>query len=274
MKLESAPEAPSNRDYDVAGLAALYAAERDHFWFIHRRNAIVALAHQYLSEHAEFLEIGAGTGSVSRALMDAGFQMTVAEQHAQGVDYARSYGLERCYQADLYHHDWHEEFDAAGLFDVIEHLDDDVGALRSVAKALRPGGTVFLSVPAHAWLWSREDEIASHKRRYTRASLEQTIHAAGLGVAICRPIFQLILPLLLLRRALSPARNEPTTAAELERTIYLAPPINAALKLICALEKKIEPMLPNALGGSLLAVARKPASSAPDETTDRGTDKT
>ncbi len=58
-------------------------------------------------------------------------------------------------------------WDAVCLFDVLEHLDDEAGALAACRRLLAPGGRLFVTVPAYAWLWSRHDELLGHRRRYT-----------------------------------------------------------------------------------------------------------
>lgn len=71
-------------------------------------------------------------------------------------------------------------FDLVCLFDVIEHLDDDVAALAEARRLLAPGGRIAISVPAYPWLYANNDRVAEHRRRYTRASLRSAIEAAGL----------------------------------------------------------------------------------------------
>src|SRR5204862_5299850 len=99
------------------------------------------------------------------------------------------------------------QFDVALLCDVIEHLDDDVGALREAAQALRPGGVLLVTVPAHAWLWSTLDDVSGHKRRYARRTLRRAIVAAGLEPQIVRHFNALLTPIQALQRLL--ARRQP-----------------------------------------------------------------
>jgi SAM-dependent methyltransferase len=73
-------------------------------------------------------------------------------------------------------------FDVVTCLDVLEHLDDDVEGLRTLRALLAPGGQIVITVPAYAWLWSGEDEISQHRRRYTRRSLLAACRAAGLDV--------------------------------------------------------------------------------------------
>ena len=74
-----------------------------------------------------------------------------------------------------------DRFDAVILSEVLEHIDDDRGALRRIARLLRPRGVVIVSVPAFPWLWTRHDESLQHMRRYTRAGLADALGDAGLS---------------------------------------------------------------------------------------------
>jgi len=70
-------------------------------------------------------------------------------------------------------------FHVVTCLDVLEHLDDDVGGLRAITALLAPGGQLVATVPAYDWLWSGEDVISAHRRRYTRARLVDAARAAG-----------------------------------------------------------------------------------------------
>ena len=71
---------------------------------------------------------------------------------------------------------------AAVAFNVLEHIPDDVAALRAMAALVRPGGAVVLVVPAFPSAMSRFDRAIGHQRRYTRASLRAALTGAGLSV--------------------------------------------------------------------------------------------
>ena len=72
-----------------------------------------------------------------------------------------------------------DSFDLAVSLDVIEHLDDDLAALRELRRVVAPGGALLVTVPAYQWLWSGHDEINHHHRRYTRRSLHDVAEQAG-----------------------------------------------------------------------------------------------
>lgn len=89
---------------------------------------------------------------------------------------------------------------AAGLFDVIEHIEHDVAFLKTIKQLLVPNGLVYLTVPAFSTLWSQEDVHAGHYRRYTCRSLSKTLEQAGYRVEYCSYFFSfLTVPVFLLR---------------------------------------------------------------------------
>jgi len=246
-----------HEDYNVAGLDILYAAEEKHFWFIARKQRIINVFKKYVQKHETVLEIGAGTGNVSRALQQAGYDVSVGEMHLNGLRYAQSYGIKNCYQFDLFEPPFSEHFDVIGMFDVLEHLQEDVLAMQCVQSMLKPNGRVVLTVPAHQWLWNRDDAIASHKRRYTLKQLKIIMEKAGFEVVHGRYFFVPILPLLLLRRILNADNKIPVTKKERHQEININSLINRILQKISLLENKFASWIPNLAGGSIILVARK-----------------
>lgn len=72
--------------------------------------------------------------------------------------------------------------DTAVCLNVLEHVQDDVHALRNMRDALVPGGRICLLVPVNKWLYGPMDAIDHHYRRYTRAELNAKVEAADLIV--------------------------------------------------------------------------------------------
>ena len=88
----------------------------------------------------------------------------------------------------------------SGSFDVVEHIEDDLKFLREVCFLLMDGGRVYITVPAYAWFWSRDDELAGHYRRFTVRSLRDLLKAAGFRVEFATYFFAFLpLPIFLLR---------------------------------------------------------------------------
>lgn len=73
-----------------------------------------------------------------------------------------------------------ENLDSAVLLNVLEHIEDDVGALRNLGTALGAGATVVVQVPAHEWLYGEADRALGHVRRYSVGQLRKSLERAGL----------------------------------------------------------------------------------------------
>lgn len=71
-------------------------------------------------------------------------------------------------------------FDVVVLAEILEHLEDDRGALQLAADLLQADGRVIVTVPAQPDLWTSQDDMAGHKRRYTRPMLKALIADTGL----------------------------------------------------------------------------------------------
>ncbi|MBV1931829.1 MAG: class I SAM-dependent methyltransferase, partial [Porticoccaceae bacterium] len=195
--------ATNHADYKAEGLDNLHKVEEQHFWFLARKDFITTQMKKVVSMSSKIIEIGAGTGNVSRCLKRAGFSnMAVGEMHLNGLRYAQSYGIDECYQFDLLRAPFKDEFDTICIFDVLEHIDEDKDALVSIHSMLKNNGHIVLTVPSHQWLWNRDDVLAGHKKRYTRADLVKLLKESGFEIIIARYFFISIVPLLLLRKLL------------------------------------------------------------------------
>ncbi len=180
----------------------LFGLEEESWWFRHR-NALICAAVEGFPPEGEIIDVGGGNGVVSVALQRAGFPAVLLEPGAEGARNARERGLQRVICSTLPEAGFHAGvLPAVGLFDVIEHIEDDVGFLREIGRCVAAEGRIYATVPAHAWLWSPEDDYAGHHRRYSEASLREALAQAGLSVEYLTFIFALLpLPMLLFRRA-------------------------------------------------------------------------
>ncbi|WP_306598491.1 bifunctional 2-polyprenyl-6-hydroxyphenol methylase/3-demethylubiquinol 3-O-methyltransferase UbiG [Geothrix sp. 21YS21S-2] len=250
-------EVPDGEGFSKAAFQDLAGQEARHFWF-RSRNRLIAWA---LGRHAPrpgtFLEVGCGTGFVLQGLaaLFPSTRFTGAEFHVEGLPFAakRVPGADFL-QLDARRLPFEAEFDVIGLFDVLEHIPEDDQVLVAVAAAVKPGGTVMVTVPQHPWLWSVVDEKASHVRRYTRAMLLDRLAGAGLRPVLATSFVSLLLPLLVqVRRRRDREAFEPL--AEFE----IAPWKNTLLALVMALERLlIKAGVRWPWGASLLVVARRP----------------
>lgn len=159
-------------------------------------------------------------------------------------------------QLDAAHLPFDAEWDVAGAFDVLEHLDDDSAALTQLARTVVPGGIVVLTVPQHPWLWSADDEYGRHRRRYRRQELVSRVSGAGLEVVRVTSWVSSLLPLMALSR-LRPARGSFDPAHELRQGKLTRAVLENVLRGEQAL---IERGVSLPAGGSLVVVARRPAT--------------
>ena len=79
-----------------------------------------------------------------------------------------------------------------GLFDVVEHIENDLNFLTQMHRFLKDDGLIFITVPAYDVLWSKDDEDAGHFRRYTTKELENKLKAAGFTIEYSTYIFSIL----------------------------------------------------------------------------------
>jgi len=191
---------------DSTAYAAEAAIEADHWWFVGRRLLFSELIRGFeLALDAEILDVGTSTGTNLRLLRDLGFaRITGVDQSPDAVRFCAEKGLGTVQLGDiraLQLPDRH--FDLVLATDVIEHVDDDLAALRELRRVLRPGGYLLLTVPAFHLLWGLQDEVSHHERRYRLRKLLKLLHIADLSP---RQYFYfnylLFLPILAARRVM------------------------------------------------------------------------
>jgi SAM-dependent methyltransferase len=142
-------------------------------------------------------------------------------------------------------------WDAVCLFDVLEHVADDAGALAACRRLLAPGGRLIVTVPAYAWLWSRHDELLGHRRRYTTGSLRAVALAAGFAVERLTYFNTLLAPPIMAVRLARTALRRPDH--DLARP---APLVNRLLARAFAAEARLLRRVSLPFGISVLLIAR------------------
>lgn len=132
------------------------------------------------------LNAGAGQGTFSLRLEGDGFDVTSVDESEAAVAVLRRRVRGEVQRADVTDLPFEDErFDAAVLGEVLEHVPDDEGALREVARVLRPGGVLAVSVPAGPSRFGPSDRWAGHLRRYSRDMLTTACEGAGFRVRRC-----------------------------------------------------------------------------------------
>lgn len=148
-------------------------------------------------------------------------------------------------------HDEQGDHTAVAAINVLEHIPDDVGALRSFGDLVRPDGRVVIFVPAHQFAFSKFDAAVGHVRRYTRSSLGSAAQDAGLTVEVLHPV------------------NAPGLVAwflwmrVLGQTPRSGPLLRLWDRLVVPVARSVEARVRPPFGQSLLLVARTPAAERP-----------
>lgn len=163
-----------------------------HWWFEGRRQIVEAVLRDALGSPPpdadapprRILELGCGTGAMLGMLTRFG-TVSALEMYPDAVEFCRSkYADDVDVQLGSIPDDvpCDGDLDLVAAFDVIEHLEDDAGALRSMRAALRPGGLLVLTVPAFPFLWGRQDVLSHHYRRYRLRQLRGALLSGGFEI--------------------------------------------------------------------------------------------
>ncbi len=191
-----------NVSYPSEGNENCFAVEDGSFWFRHRNNCIVSIVKTYPpEENGTIFDIGGGNGFVSLGLANAGFDVALLEPGSVGVLNAKKRGLKNviCATTDTAKLK-QQSLPAVGLFDVIEHIEDDLAFLHSIRNLMKKSGRLYATVPSYSFLWSEEDVLAGHFRRYTLEDISNVVESAGFQVEFSSYIFRFLpIPIYLLR---------------------------------------------------------------------------
>jgi SAM-dependent methyltransferase len=244
--------------YDPIFFAKLAKVEAKNFWFRSRNRLIIWAIKKFFPNQKNFLEIGCGTGFVLSGLEKSfsQLQLSGSEIFTQGLEFA-SQRLNRTqlFQIDALHIPFQDEFDGIGAFDVLEHIKEDHLVLGQIYQALKPQGSLILTVPQHPWLWSQADDHASHVRRYQSQELKKKVQQAGFKIVKITSFVSLLLPLMMVSRFSQ--RQEKENYDPLNE-FKISSWLNATLELILSMERQmIQRGVSFPWGGSLLLIAQK-----------------
>jgi SAM-dependent methyltransferase len=227
--------------------------DQRHWWYRARREVLSDLIRRVVRPpvDAKLLEIGCGTGHNLAMLGQFG------EVDALELDDEARAVAERRLAKSVMSSPLPElagvperHYDLIAALDVVEHIDDDVAALASIAKRLKPGGKLLVTVPAHQWMWSAHDVVNHHKRRYSKRALQRLIDGSPLKLEAIGYFNSLLFPLAMAERLSSKLRGKDDADLSLPSR-----PLNAALEAVFAAERHLVGRLPLPPGLSLFAVA-------------------
>jgi SAM-dependent methyltransferase len=219
-----------------------------------------------LTAGLQVLDVGCGAGNMIHHLSRYG-QVKGVEIDPRPIAVARQRGYE-VEQGDATQSLPFEagSFDLVAALDLIEHNKDDMAILRECYRLLNPGGHVVITVPAFMWLWSNNDVINAHVRRYTAGELRDKLQQVGFRIRRMTYnnflVFPLAAALILARRG---TEREPRLASHhLDEDEYqvemepVPPLLNAILSVVGWVEARILRWLNLPIGTSIICIAEKP----------------
>ena len=231
------------------------AHDTTHWWYRARREILSDYLTRYaaIPQGARILEIGCGTGHNLPMLAQFGeidaieIDETAAAKASErlGKKVGSSPLPELAGVAD-------NSYDMVAVLDVIEHVEDDVAALKAISRVLKPGGKILITVPAHQWMWSAHDVVNHHKRRYSKGSLTQSLQKAGLGWRKLRWFNSLLFPVAVAARFLG-----KLTGKDDSDDSPPPKPLNTAFEAIFRLERFLIGRVPMPPGLSIVTLATK-----------------
>jgi 2-polyprenyl-3-methyl-5-hydroxy-6-metoxy-1,4-benzoquinol methylase len=235
-------------DEDVANLEIL---ENGHWWGDSRTELLLKLCSENIPPGGSILEIGSGTGEMANQLQERGFNVTALEPSSMSDQIKSKFNNLKVEKMTFDHFvsvNSSAKYSAIVLFDVLEHIENDINALRNIHSILELGGILILSVPADASLWSKLDEQVFHFRRYDKRMLEVTLKYLKYEVIQSRYWMSLLKPAVKFYRKI----KNPDLQGNTKKPGLI---LNNTLKLLLKVEKfKITSSLP---GVSIFIVAKK-----------------
>ncbi len=240
------------------------AVEDDHWWFLGRRAVIGAvLGDLAVGGHLRVLDAGCGSGGNLGVYSGLGPVVGV-DTAAGALRQARRRGYRGVAVASLASLPFGDgAFDLVAATDVVEHVEDDLAAVRELLRVTRPGGHVVITVPAYRWLWSDSDVQLGHYRRYTRPEIIRRCRAAGAEVSRASYFNTTLLPAIATVRWARQRRGQPMGNTELEQTGPLA---NRVLRLPMTAEARlVKAGMSLPAGVSIICLCRKPARPGPGQ---------
>ncbi len=229
------------------------AHDSTHWWYRARRDILSDYLTRYadLPKGARILEIGCGTGhnlpmlatfgNVDAIEIDPAARDIASERLGKPVGDAPLPDLPGVTRGT---------YDLVAVLDVVEHIEDDVAALKGMASLLKPGGKILIAVPAHQWMWSAHDVVNHHHRRYSKKALVQAIGAAGLRHRKLTYYNSLLFPLAAAARVVGrlTGRDDSDDSPP-------AKPLNTLFETIFRLERHAVGRVPLTLGLSIVTLA-------------------
>ena len=240
-----------------------FEVEDRHWFFVARRRILLALLESHVGlapdgSQRRLIDFGCGPGAILGELQRFG-EVEAVDVDERAIEFCRRRGFENLTLLEGDHLPFPDSsFSIATSLDVFEHIEDDLGAMRELARVLEPGGSLLAAVPAHPWMWGPQDEVSGHVRRYTARGLRSRLEDAGFSIERMTYFNTWLFPpiaLTRLIRRLLPSRGEPRSDLQMTKE----GPLNSLLTHVFGSEARWLRRHDLPFGVSLAALARRDA---------------
>lgn len=233
--------------------------ESQHWWFTTRRWMFSRIVKSWkLPEDAPILDVGSSSGTNLRMLRDMGFvNYSGLDMSDESIRFCSEKGLGEVIKGDVCHLPHADnQFSLVLATDIIEHVDDDLLALKELYRILSPGGHILLTVPAFMSLWGLQDDVSHHKRRYKKGELKKRLENTGIDYETMYYFnYLLFVPIWAARQLIKLFNISVDSENDINN-----PLINYLLSAIFRLDVMTAKFIQPPFGVSILATIKKPAS--------------
>lgn len=244
--------------------------EDRHAWFAGRTRAILKFLDGEMPERGNgqdrlVLDLGSGAGNMAHHLAHYGHVIGL-DNNLRPLTVAVQRALDVCLAPGNLMPFADDTFDIIALLDTVEHIPDDMGVFEECWRVLKPGGKLIITVPAFQWLWSYNDEINQHQRRYDASELKHKLEMSGFRVRRHSYNNFFLFPLIAGLRWLRPQNpnlsSPHCTKAEEVYQVEMEPipePANLVLHAVGWLEAELLQRFSLPFGTSVISLAEKRA---------------
>jgi SAM-dependent methyltransferase len=154
-----------------------HEVETENWWFVSRRRYLLDLL-KNVPKDSKILDIGCSSGIFLKDLERLDFKaenLFGIDISEKAIENCKNNGIQNAFVMDAQNISLSEKFDIIIASDCLEHLSNDIQALKNWCDLLKTGGMLYVFVPAFQSLWSNHDEVNMHFRRYTNKELKEKL---------------------------------------------------------------------------------------------------
>ncbi len=231
-----------------------YNNEEIHWWHRSAREIQLYFVKKYLrTKKPSILDIGCGTGSTLRQLSKLGKVIGI-DFSQEAINYCNKRGLKNVTLGDATRLRFRSKsFDCVTVFDVIEHIDEDLKAFKEIKRVLKSGGIAIFTMPAFMFLWDNHDVVNQHYRRYSMQELKNKLQFTSFEIVYTSYMNFFLFPVVVFVKFF----NKLIGRKGQFNVQIVKEPFNSILYRIFSLEKHFLPHVKFPFGVSIICVVKR-----------------